>query len=139
MEIRAKRKKEKTPKEIARIEKLKEALKPTQFGGIRGNTPYPIEVARKVRFLYSKFLDMTEAEIMAKIKDKDVPLRERLFLERWIKSATIRDDFELSNQLAGTPKQTFTGDINTREVGLSIDEIRNFVLENDKVNDNDNL
>ena len=93
----------------------------------------------RLDFLYTKFLDMTEAEIMAKIKDKDVPLRERLFLGS-VGSRVLPLEMTSSYRTnwLGTPKQTFTGDI-TREVGLSIDEIRNFVIENNKVNDNDNL
>lgn len=113
-----------TEKEIERNRKFSEAGKATRFGGERGNTPAPLSRLHKARDFYRWLDTATEEECQEYMKDETKPLRFRLFLERFIADGTVKDEFELTNQTEGKPKETIAVAEHTRIIGLSISEIR---------------
>lgn len=116
--------KQQTEAQRRRNEKLCEAGKIHRFGAEQGNMPMPLREFHKARDFYRWLDTATEEECQEYMRDETKPLRFRLFLKRFIKDGTIKDEFELTNQTEGKPKETISVTEHTRVVGLSITEIR---------------
>lgn len=123
--------KEKSEAQKARDLKFTEAGKPHRFGAEKGNTPTPLREFHKARDFYRWLDTATEEECQKYMRDESKPLRFRLFLKRFIKNGTVKDEFELTNQTEGKPKETIAVAEHTRIIGLSISEIRAMKPQND--------
>ena len=122
-----------------RNEKLCEAGKIHRFGAEQGNTPMPLREFHKARDFYRWLDTATEAECKAYMQDETKPLRFRLFLKRFIKNGTVKDEFELTNQTEGKPKETIAVAEHTRIIGLSISEIRAMKYDDNEDTQEDTL
>lgn len=116
--------KQQTEAQKRRNEKFCEAGKLHRFGAEQGNTPMPLREFHKARDFYRWLDTATEEECKAYMQDETKPLRFRLFLKRFIKDGTVKDEFELTNQTEGKPRERIEVSEHTRVVGLSITEIR---------------
>ena len=139
-----KRVKDTTPKvkseeQKARDLKFTEAGKPHRFGAEKGNTPTPLREFHKARDFYRWLDTATEEDCRQYIQDETKPLRFRLFLKRFIKNGTVKDEFELTNQTEGKPKETIAVAEHTRIIGLSISEIRAMKYDDNEDTQEDTL
>ena len=139
-----KRVKDTTPKvkseaQKARDLKFTEAGKPHRFGAEQGNTPTPLREFHRARDFYRWLDTATEEDCRQYIQDETKPLRFRLFLKRFIKNGTVKDEFELTNQTEGKPKETIAVAEHTRIIGLSISEIRAMKYDDNEDTQEDTL
>ena len=131
--------KQQTEAQRRRNEKFCEAGKIHRFGAEQGNTPMPLREFHKARDFYRWLDTATEAECKAYMQDETKPLRFRLFLKRFIKNGTVKDEFELTNQTEGKPKETIAVAEHTRIIGLSISEIRAMKYDDNEDTQEDTL
>jgi hypothetical protein len=98
-----------------------------------GNPAGAGKIGAENRNFYKFFSEATQAELKEYVSDKSKPQRWRLFVKRYIKYGTIRDDFELTNQICGKPKEfiEFLDNRVTKEEFLK--ETEDFPHKNDRV------